>query len=252
MATPTVINSSVQVSQRQEWKVSRLKPYENNTLVHTAEDVSSLATKIQEYGFVDPITVDEDGVILWGHKRRLAAIQLKLATVPVVVVTGLSAAQKQALRIAHNKEGRKSEWDTGALLQELKSLEDQAFSLEGTGFGVDEIDTLFKDLKALEASVLPASEPSYTPDPEPELVFDDPTDGEPGLVQDHPAADTYDGYNPTDEVDTAPTSSVRVLQLFLDEETIEEAMDLIEALHLRFGTSTPTACVLAALRYLVQ
>ncbi|MFM7470045.1 MAG: ParB/Srx family N-terminal domain-containing protein [Nodosilinea sp.] len=247
-----VINTSVEVSPRQDWKLSRLTPYENNTLVHKPEDVASLAAKIQEFGFVDPITVDEDGVILWGHKRRLAAIQLKLNTVPVVVVSGLTPSQKQALRIAHNKEGRKSDWDADALLKELKDLETQAIDLSATGFSVVEIESLFRDLKTLEASTFgQSSEPGNQDSPQPstaELTFDDDPEAYP---EDDQEGQSYTQTTAGEsDVDEPPTSSVRVLQLFFDDNTIEEAMELIDALHPRFGTTTPTACVLAALRCL--
>jgi ParB-like chromosome segregation protein Spo0J len=153
--------SKVQLSQRQDWKLSRLKPYDNNPLNHDPSAVSSLAEKIREFGFVDPITVDEDGVILWGHKRRLAAMELKLETVPVVVVSGLTEIQKQTLRISHNQEGRKSAWDIKALVAELEDLEDKAGDLSLTGFTPAEIQGFFKELTKLESEASPESQ-SFT------------------------------------------------------------------------------------------
>lgn len=240
------INPKIQISPRQDWKLSRLTPYENNPLRHDPADVRSLAAKIVEFGFVDPITVDEAGVILWGHKRRLAAIELKLDTVPVVVISGLSDAQKTALRIAHNKEGRKSAWDTDALVAELRRLEDVAFSVEATGFDDAEIAELFAGLKAFEASTLPSSAPvtgNATPKTATADLTFEPVEGGPAELFGGDVAST---------LDAAPTSSVRVLQLYLDDDSLVEVNDLIDALNPRFGTTTPTACILAALRFVAS
>src|SRR5690349_16944205 len=83
--------------------IGQIKPYELNAKKHPVEQVNTLASRIKKDGFDQAIVVDEDFVILKGHGRRLAAIQLGMKQVPVVVKIGLTEAHKRACRIADNK-----------------------------------------------------------------------------------------------------------------------------------------------------
>src|SRR5262249_32422941 len=101
--------------------------------------VDAVAASIREYGFRQPIVVDEDGVILVGHTRYKAALKLKLEEVPVHVAVGLSPAQAKAYRIADNQTATLSAWDEDKLPLELAQLQQMDFDLNLTGFSADEL-----------------------------------------------------------------------------------------------------------------
>jgi len=122
--------------------VSSLTPYEKNSRTHSPAQIQQLCDAITEFGFNNPLLIDEDRVVLAGHGRLLAAQQLGLATVPVVQVTHLSAAQKKAYVISDNKLALNSGWNQDLLLEELTSLGDLEFNLETTGFDFRELDAM--------------------------------------------------------------------------------------------------------------
>lgn len=113
-------------------KITELLPYENNPRTHSERQVSQLARLMGKYGFHDShaIAVDEEGIIVWGHGRLLAAKKLGLEEVPVEVLPGLSEKDKKALRIADNAIGDASDWDLELLAKELESLNQDGYSLE--------------------------------------------------------------------------------------------------------------------------
>ena len=121
--------------------VTTIKPYPGNPRRNTLA-VDAVAASIKAFGFRQPIVVDEDGVIVVGSTRYLAAIQLGLKTVPVHVATGLSPAQLKAYRIADNKTAELADWDHDRLVQELVELEQMAFDLDLLGFEAEELQEL--------------------------------------------------------------------------------------------------------------
>src|SRR6266850_4507875 len=100
-----------------ERPIASIQPYEKNPRLNEPA-VEAVAASIREFGFRQPIVVDEDGVIVVGHTRFKAALTLGLATVPVHVAVGLTPAQLKAYRIADNQTARLSEWDDGKLVEE--------------------------------------------------------------------------------------------------------------------------------------
>src|SRR5580698_1947674 len=90
--------------------IDSIRPYENNRRLNDAA-VDAVAASIREFGFRQPIVVDEEGVIIVGHTRYFAAIKLGMTTVPVHVAVGLSPAQAKAYRIADNQTATMSQWD---------------------------------------------------------------------------------------------------------------------------------------------
>ena len=88
----------------EQWKIGDVKPYEHNPRIND-HAVDAVARSIQEFGFRQPIVVDEDGVIIVGHTRFKAAQKLGLETVPVHVAKGLTPAQVKAYRLADNRTG---------------------------------------------------------------------------------------------------------------------------------------------------
>src|SRR6516165_224262 len=90
--------------------LSSIKPYENNPRVNDP-GVDAVAASIKEFGFRQPIVVDEHDVIIVGHTRYKAALKLGLETVPVHVAKGLSPVQVKAYRLADNQTATLSDWD---------------------------------------------------------------------------------------------------------------------------------------------
>ena len=115
-------------------KLKDLKPYENNPRLHSELQIIQIATSIKEFGFINPILADEKNMILAGHGRFLASQRLELDKVPVVVVEGLSEAQKKALVIADNKIASNSEWDEDLLWEEIRKLNELGFDINKLAF----------------------------------------------------------------------------------------------------------------------
>jgi DNA modification methylase len=101
--------------------------------------VAAVAASIREYGFRQPIVVDEQFVIIAGHTRFKAALQLDLKEVPVHVATGLTPEQVRAYRIADNQTATLSSWDDDKLTKELLALQEKGFNLDLTGFSGDDL-----------------------------------------------------------------------------------------------------------------
>lgn len=99
--------------------IDSITPYETNPRIINDRAVSAVAASISEYGWQQPIVVDENGVIIVGHTRRLAAIHLKIDQVPVLVADNLSEKKISAYRLMDNKVGEFSQWDDDMLQTEL-------------------------------------------------------------------------------------------------------------------------------------
>lgn len=131
-------------------KVSDLIPYERNPRKIPQEAINDVKESYVQCGVIDPIEVDENNVILSGHTRRLAAIELKLKEVDALRVTGLTEEQKRKYRILANKTGEKSGWDFELLEWELQDLDFEDYDF---GFNVtseSDIDNLFGEIEAKE------------------------------------------------------------------------------------------------------
>ena len=125
------------------WPVERLRPYERNPRTHSEDQVAQLAASMVEFGFTNPILVDETNGILAGHGRLMAARQLGLAEVPVVRLEHLSEAQKRAYVIADNRSRVCSRPGTSELLaEEVGWLRDERFDLDLLGFDATELERL--------------------------------------------------------------------------------------------------------------
>ena len=103
-----------------------IKPYAKNAKKHDQTQIDNVAESIRQYGFVQPIVVDKDGIIVIGHCRALGAKKLGLKEVPCVCVDDLTPEQVNALRIVDNKTNE-SDWDLDLLEQELLELDLEAF-----------------------------------------------------------------------------------------------------------------------------
>jgi len=123
--------------------VADLIPYALNSRTHSDEQVAQLAASIREFGFTNPVLVDESNNLIAGHGRLLAARKLRLETVPAIVVTGLDDRRRRALVIADNKLALNAEWDQGALSVELEDLAGDFGEL--MGFSEEELALLLKE-----------------------------------------------------------------------------------------------------------
>lgn len=118
----------------QRWPITRPKPNPKNTRVHTASQIKHLAKLIQEYGWTMPVLCDEKDNVLAGHGRLMAAAELGMVEVPVIIARGWTAAQKRAYAIADNQSALMSSWDAELLRSELVDLREQGINLELAGF----------------------------------------------------------------------------------------------------------------------
>lgn len=123
------------------WPVDRLKPYEKNPRKND-HAVDAVARSISEFGFRAPIVVDIDGVIITGHTRWKAAMQLELSQVPVLVAKDLAPEQVRAYRIADNKTAELADWDLELLPIELGALQADGVDLSLLGFDAGELTRL--------------------------------------------------------------------------------------------------------------
>lgn len=133
---------TVSVESVEHWPLQRLIPYARNARTHDDGQVSQIAGSIAEFGFVNPILVGDDNVIIAGHGRLMAAQQLGLETVPVIVLRHLTEAQRRALVIADNKIAENAGWNAELLKLELGDLQDLGFDLDVIGFSDEELDEL--------------------------------------------------------------------------------------------------------------
>ncbi|WP_419835416.1 site-specific DNA-methyltransferase [Endozoicomonas atrinae] len=122
--------------------VASLIPYANNARTHSDEQVTQIARSIEEFGFVNPVLVGSDDVIVAGHGRLMAARQLGMETVPVIVLGHLTETQRRALVIADNQITANSGWDEDLLKQELAELDALDFDLDLMGFSDEELEGL--------------------------------------------------------------------------------------------------------------
>jgi len=120
----------------EQWKIDDVKPYEGNPR-QNEEAVEAVAKSIREFGFRQPIVVDESGVIVAGHTRYKAAQKLGLEKVPVHVAKGLSPEQIRAYRLADNATRDLSDWDYELLPIELGALQEAGYELDLIGFPED-------------------------------------------------------------------------------------------------------------------
>ena len=127
------------------WPVEKLVPYEQNIKKHPPEQIAKLVAAIKATGWDQPIVVDKDGSIIKGHGRRLAALELKLTSVPVVVRRDLTPEQVKAARINDNRAAI-SDIDTEMLRLELA---DMNLDLLRGVFDDKEIDFSMADLGAM-------------------------------------------------------------------------------------------------------
>jgi len=128
--------------QIEQLKVGDLIPYVNNSRTHSDEQVTQVASSIKEFGFTNPILIDDDGGIIAGHGRLMAAKKLGLVEVPCIRLGHLSEAQRKAYVIADNQLALNSGWDLDTLKLEIDRLGELDFDIELLGFDDDFLTSL--------------------------------------------------------------------------------------------------------------
>jgi site-specific DNA-methyltransferase (adenine-specific) len=118
--------------------LSSLRPYANNPRIND-HAVAAVAASIKEFGFRQPLVIDESGLIIVGHTRYKAALLLGLEEVPVHIADGLTSAQIRAYRLADNQTATLSQWNEDLLPIELAALQEMGFDLDLTGFSGDDL-----------------------------------------------------------------------------------------------------------------
>ena len=143
-----------------EISVADLRPNPKNARTHSKKQIGQIADSIERFGFNSPVIADEQLNVLAGHGRLEAAKRLKLKTVPTVIVSNLTAAERRAYSLADNKIAENAGWDRPTLAIELNELapllEGEGLDISITGFHASEIDSLMGDL--VDAEQDPADE----------------------------------------------------------------------------------------------
>ena len=125
--------------------LAEIKAAARNARTHSPEQVQQLVRSIREFGWTNPVLVDETCTLIAGHGRLEAAKAVGLPEVPAITLAGLSAAQKRALAIADNKLALNAGWDDATLRLELGDLGLEGFDVSLIGFGADELEDLLGD-----------------------------------------------------------------------------------------------------------
>jgi len=127
-------------------KIDDLIPYVNNARTHSDSQVDQIAASINEFGFTNPILIDEHNTIIAGHGRVMAAKKLGMESVPVIMAKGWTKAQVKAYTLADNKLALNAGWDNELLAIEFAELQELDFDLDLTGFSLDEVGALVDKL----------------------------------------------------------------------------------------------------------
>ena len=134
-------------------EIEKIKPHEKNARTHSEEQIQKIAESIREFGFLNPILIDENYMIIAGHGRLLGAKKLGLLGVPCIFVEDLNEAQKSAYIIADNRLAEDAGWDMSVLSEELRGLMDIDFDIELTGFTLDDIELDFGETEVKESEI---------------------------------------------------------------------------------------------------
>lgn len=119
--------------------INLIQPYSKNPRIND-NAVDKVAASIKEFGFRQPLVVDENMVLITGHTRLKAAYKLGFKELPIHIASGLTPEQIKAYRIADNRVAQDSSWDSTLLNYELTDLKEMKFDLELTGFTDFELD----------------------------------------------------------------------------------------------------------------
>ncbi len=154
-------------SQIETWPLDRLRPYARNAKIHGTDQVAKIAASMAKCGWTVPCLVADDGELIAGHGRVLAATMLGLTDVPVIRLGHLDEAERRAYRIADNKLTELGEWDEAMLRDEIAGLLAEDFDLSLLGIADEDLDALLRDQDQVEGGAVEGEddipEPPITP-----------------------------------------------------------------------------------------
>jgi DNA modification methylase len=128
--------------------IESIIPFAMNSRLHSDAQVAQLAASIREFGFTNPVLIDEDKNLIAGHGRVMAARKLGLKSVPAILVTGLDERKRRALVIADNKLAMNATWDEDVLKNELQDLAGDFGEL--MGFSEEELEAMLQEATQIE------------------------------------------------------------------------------------------------------
>ena len=201
--------------QIQNLPLTAIHRYENNPR-HNAAAVDRVAASIRDFGWQQPIVVDESMTIIVGDTRYQAAQKLGLDVVPVHVAVGLTPAQVRAYRLADNKTGEFATWDDSKLAHELAAIMDTVGAIDMTGFNLSEYEALAMQAQADLAALTAADEDDSEP----------ADDDEPVPLDPDPDTDPEDTGG-----DDAPMVPLNVLMPVEHRETVFDAINAAKEAH---------------------
>jgi ParB-like chromosome segregation protein Spo0J len=140
MQTPLATNIELR-------SVASLRPHAGNARRHSKKQIGQIADSIRRFGFTNPVLISDDGDIVAGHGRTLAAQQLGMTSIPTLRLSHLTPTERRAYVLADNKLALNAGWDADLLAVELQGLIDLDFEVDLTGFSIAEIDRVLDDAK---------------------------------------------------------------------------------------------------------
>jgi len=136
-------------SEIETWPLDRLRPYARNAMMHGDDQVAKIAASMAKFGWTVPCMVADDGELIAGHGRVLAATMLGLTEVPVIRLGHLDEAERRAYRIADNKLTELGDWDEAIPRDEIAGLLADDFDLSLLGIDEAELEALLQDPEAV-------------------------------------------------------------------------------------------------------
>lgn len=130
--------------------IGELIPYARNSRTHSDVQVAQIAASIKEFGFTNPVLIDEDGGIIAGHGRVLGARKLGMDEVPTITLEGLTKTQRKAYVIADNKLALNAGWDEELLRIDFSELDSEGFDLDLIGFTAEEMAEIIGHVDELD------------------------------------------------------------------------------------------------------
>lgn len=132
--------------------INELKKHKNNARTHSSVQILQIVNSINEFGWTNPILIDEHDIIIAGHGRLEAAETLKLNEVPCILLSGLTETQKRAYLIADNQLALNAGWDIELLQSEIEALKLENFDIDLLGFNDEEFQSMLDSASKLEAN----------------------------------------------------------------------------------------------------
>jgi ParB-like nuclease domain len=142
----------------ERWPLARLIPYARNARTHSPDQIRQIAASMREWGWTIPVLADEQGGIIAGHARVMAAELNQYPEAPVMVARGWSETKKRAYVLADNKLAMNAGWNEELLGVELLELRDAGFDMPVIGFDASELEGLMREVAEAGYPSLPEGE----------------------------------------------------------------------------------------------